>query len=476
MRFLKFSGDGSSFEWLMAICEAVLALFVLYYIAEEVSEFWVSSEEYLRDGWNFVDWANLLLLLCQFYVKLINYYEGTDVLPGIEEKDDYRTYNDMQIFGERIATGRRLNAFNVVLIWLKVVKYVPFLPYQQVLKELFTGSGTLFLSFFCIFVIFFVGFGLAFNVGFGMENDELSSWGIAWVYLGRSLLGDVDVTNVYESDPITGTILIFAFIIGIYMVLMNMWYGLICHAFSQTRESILDQKEAQQNSAEQGSDQLVSELFSSVWTAIQSYDYARVVKRFPGLYARTIMKWRRVARELDKRKAKRHKIERERMKNRLLDRAKTGFTLMPFNQTAVGQEADWHVGVSRLGLGKITESGELIGQEGPGPGGADANEDGQSIISDESMDLGPLSPMKYEAKVKWRKRVGLDPKIVPDLIELNNAIDSLGSQVLGRVRHIGSDVREEMCETKEVFAGINNVLKVVNTRLKDLETTQKQHL
>merc|ERR1719506_2751420 len=271
MRFLKFSGDGSSFEWMMAICEAMLALFVLYYIAEEVSEFWVSSEEYLRDGWNFVDWANLLLLLCQFYVKLINYYEGTDVLPGIEEKDDYRTYNDMQIFGERIATGRQLNAFNVVLIWLKVVKYVPFLPYQQVLKELFTGSGTLFLSFFCIFVIFFVGFGLAFNVGFGMENDELSAWGIAWVFLGRSLLGDVNVTNVYESDPAAGTILIFAFIIGIYMVLMNMWYGLMCHAFSQTRETILEKKEAKANSAEQGSDQLVSELFSSVWTAIQSY-------------------------------------------------------------------------------------------------------------------------------------------------------------------------------------------------------------
>ena len=27
-----------------------------------------------------------------------------------------------------------------------------------------------------------------------------------------------------------------------------------------------------------------------------------------------------------------------------------------------------------------------------------------------------------EAKVKWRKRVGLDPKIVPDLFELNSAI------------------------------------------------------
>jgi hypothetical protein len=474
MRFLKFSGDGSSFEWTMAICEALLGLFVLYYIAEEVSEFWVSSEEYLSDGWNFVDWANLILLLCQFYVKLINYYEGTEIRPGMEEKDNYKVYNDMQIFGERIATGRQLNAFNVVLIWLKVVKYVPFLPYQQVLKELFSGSGVLFVSFFCIFIIFFVGFGLAFNVGFGMENDELSSWGVAWVYLGRSLLGDVDVTNVYESDPTAGTILIFAFIIGIYMVLMNMWYGLICHAFSQTRESILDQKEAQKNSAEPDSGEMVNEMVQGALDAVKSYDYARIIKRFPGLYARTIQKWRRSARELDKRKEKRHKIERQRMKNRLLDRAKTGFTLMPFNQTAVGSEADWHVGMSRLGLGKITNSGEMVGSEGGAAGTTE--EDHESIISDESMDLGPLSPMKYEAKVKWRKRVGLDAKIVPDIVELNNAIDAMGSQVLGRVRHVGADVREEMCETREVFAGINNVLKVVNTRLKDLEVFQRQHI
>jgi hypothetical protein len=473
MRFLKFSGDGSSFEWLMAICEAVLALFVLYYVAEEVSEFWVSSEEYLSDGWNFVDWANLLLLLCQFYVKLINYYEGTDVMPGIEEKGDYKIYNDMQIFGERIATGRRLNAFNVVLIWLKVVKYVPFLPYQQVLKELFSGSGVLFVSFFCIFIIFFVGFGLSFNVGFGMENDELSSWGIAWVYLGRSLLGDVDVTNVYESDPAAGTILIFGFIIGIYMVLMNMWYGLMCHAFSQTRDTILEKKEQQANSADQGSDELVAELFSSAVQAIQSYDYSRIMKKFPGLYARTIVKWRRRARELDQRKQRRHKKERERMKSRLLDRAKSGFTLMPFNQTFVGKETDFYVGASRLGLGKITESGEMIVK---GTGGAEDTEDHESAISDESMDLGPISPMKYEAKVRWRKRVGLDPKIVPDLVELDSAVDALGAQVLGRVRHVGSDVREEMCETREVFAGINNVLRVVNTRLRDLDAVQKQHI
>merc|ERR1719240_1325472 len=119
----------------------------------------------------------------------------------------------------------------------------------------------------------------------------------------------------------------------------------------------------------------------------------------------------------------------------------------------------------------MTEGGEMIAAEKGGE-----EEDARSVISDESMDLGPLSPMKYEAKVKWRKRVGLDPKIVPDLRELDSAVDALGAQVLGRVRHVGSDVREEMSETREVFAGINNVLKVVNTRLRDLDAVQKQHI
>ena len=65
------------------------------------------------------------------------------------------------------------------------------------------------------------------------------------------------------------------------------------------------------------------------------------------------------------------------------------------------------------------------------------SEEAESAISDESMDLGPLSPMKYEAKLRWRKRVGIDTKIQPDLHELNDAVDALGKQVLGRVRIVG---------------------------------------
>jgi hypothetical protein len=170
-RYLVVFGNGSPFEWFITICEFMVALFCLYYIAEEVSELWVSMSDYVQDAWNFIDWASLIVLLIYFYLRVITWYDSNGIEPGIEESQDHTKYTELQEFAENILYARSWNAFNVVLIWLKIVKYVPFLPYSNVLKELFGGSWQLLLSFFVIFGVFFVGFGLAFNVGFGMDYE-----------------------------------------------------------------------------------------------------------------------------------------------------------------------------------------------------------------------------------------------------------------------------------------------------------------
>jgi len=72
--------------------------------------------------------------------------------------------------------------------------------------------------------------------------------------------------------------------------------------------------------------------------------------------------------------------------------------------------------------------------------------------------------------------MGLEDKIIPELFELENAVTSLGNQVLDRVKHIGDEVKAEMIETKEVLTGINGVLGVVHRRVRDLEVVQREHL
>merc|ERR1711937_887769 len=318
-RYLVVFGNGSPFEWFITICEFMVALFCLYYIAEEVSELWVSMSDYVQDAWDFVDWASLIVLLIYFYLRITTWYDANGIEPGIEESQDHRKYIDLQGFAENMLYARSWNAFNVVLIWLKIVKYVPFLPYSQVLKELFGGSWQLLLSFFVIFGVFFVGFGLAFNVGFGMDYEELESWPHAWVYLGRSLLGDVDVTRVYQNAPMSGSILLGLFVLGIYMVLMNMWYALILHAFSQTRERLLEEQEAK------GEESLLQEFVTSIMAALKgSIDMEKFVKKFPGLYARTIVKWRRRRSQVARRRDKRLALEADRLSSMQVDRMRSG--------------------------------------------------------------------------------------------------------------------------------------------------------
>jgi hypothetical protein len=458
-RYLVVFGNGSPFEWFITICEFMVALFCLYYIAEEVSELWVSMSDYVQDAWNFVDWASLIVLLIYFYLRIITWYEASGMSIGIEESMDHRVYTDLQGYAENMLYARSWNAFNVILIWLKIVKYVPFLPYSQVLKELFSGSWQLLLSFFVIFGVFFVGFGLAFNVGFGMDYEELESWRHAWVYLGRSLLGDVDVTRVYQNAPLSGSILLGLFVLGIYMVLMNMWYALILHAFSQTRERLLEEQEGK------GEKSLVEEFMDGIGGALRSsVDIERIVKKFPGLYARTVVKWRRQTAVVAKRRERRLAIEADRQMATRIDRIKSDFTIMPFHKSLDAKE------LAKLG-------GIQLGMENGGRGvEVRADPDADSEVSGASLDMGPLSPTKVHAKQKWKKRMGLEDKIIPELFELENAVASLSNQVLDRVKHIGEEVKAEMIETKEVLSGINGVLGVVNRRCRDLEVVQREHL
>merc|ERR1719274_222924 len=458
-RYLSAFGNGSSGEWIMTICDACIALFCLYYVAEEVSEFWVSFYDYVQDGWNLIDWATLVLLLVAFAMKVMNF--SSNIKPGLEESTNSAAYTDLQLYAERMYTVRKIYSFNSVLIWVKIVKYVPFLPYARVLKELFAMSGALFMCFVCLFVIFFVGFGLAFCVGFGMDLEELQSWPVSWVYLGRTLLGDVDVSPIYRIAPIAGSVLLAMFVVGVYMVLLNLWYALILFSFSQTRENILEKREAKDEKPLL--EVFVADIKNSL---VENFDMERMMRKYtPGLHARTMEKWRRAETKVSRRRERRMNLEQERTRSQQLDRAKSGWSLMPFNRTLEGGSTLNRPG-SLLGIGDTAIREEANAQMLGGPAGAN---EAASDVSDESLDLGPLSPTRIHAQKKWKKRMGLDEPIRPPVEDLESAIQSLGTQILDRVKHIGIEVKDEMEETKEVLMGIKDVIQVVNRRVKDLD-------
>jgi len=124
-------------------------------------------------------------------------------------------------------------------------------------------------------------------------------------------------------------------------------------------------------------------------------------------------------------------LEADRLSSMQVDRMRSGFTIMPFHKSLDAKELQKLGGISL----KVENGGR----------GEDFRKDpdADSEVSGASFDLGPLSPTKVHAKKKWKKRMGLEDKIIPELPELENAVSSLGAQVLERVTISGrGEVRD----------------------------------
>lgn len=471
-RYLSAFGMGSTGEWVMTILEMCIMLFLLYYLAEEISEFSVDAKAYVSDGWNLLDWANLLLLAATAYYRLGTYFAAADIEVGVKESKDVNHYTNLQLYGEQIFLARQLNSFNAMLIWIKCVKYLPMLPHADTLRQLIGTAWKFFVSFFVVFCTFFCGFGLSYTVGFGDFDTDLGSWGSSCFFLARSFLGDVDVTRVYNRDPTAGGILLAGYTLAIYMVLLNVWYALMLHAYSQTRVSQNEDADAEEAP-------LSIFLRASVQSAIEAIQPERTLKkRLPGLYARTVVKWQRQAKRIEKRRARRLEISGERAKMIQLDRDKSGFSLLPFSRNLARGPDTMGMTQSSWGSGRGLALQDRSPNSSPRAGEVRIQvPDDDSAESDQDLDLGPLSPAKLRQDRKRRERYGRDDETHDaSMMELEKAVDAMGKQLLARIDYMGSEVKQEMRETREVMSGIKDVIQVLNRRIKDLDIMQRQNL
>merc|ERR1719379_1520432 len=103
-------------------------------------------------------------------------------------------------------------------------------------------------------------------------------------------------------------------------------------------------------------------------------DMEKFVKKFPGLYARTVVKWRRQTMKVAKRRERRLAIEADRQMATKIDRIKSGYTIMPFHKSLDAKE------LAKLG-------GIQLGLENGGRGvEVRADPDADSEVSGASLD------------------------------------------------------------------------------------------
>jgi hypothetical protein len=295
-------------DMLSIVGEFILSLFILFYIAEEMTELSITWHKYFLDPWNVVDWINLILLI--IYVGLrITIYVESGYMPklGTRELQDPEHYTPMQSVAERLLLTRTINAFNSVLIWIKVVKYVGFMPYVKTLLTTLETCWRQYLSFLFMFLVIFLAFVIAYTVGFGETIRDLSGIGSTSVYLARSFLGDIDLTPVYHEAPFFGAILILFFMLGIYFLMMNVFFAIILSALDEAKDKKV--QDFRQEMLMQSLAQLKQTIKS--WFSLE----AKVRALVPGLWAHWYKK-QRLKRKADEKKRVADEARKEEEKKR----------------------------------------------------------------------------------------------------------------------------------------------------------------
>jgi len=468
-RHLNPIASRSTGDWGALLGEIILVLFVLFYLLEEASEFigfrkrWPYIKwDYFFDPWNTLDWLNLLLMVATLGLRMDTWGKasGLAVYVGDPSKQSLATFMDVGPVAANIKTVHNLIAFNTVLTWFKAVKYIAVLPYITTFMETVSRSKRQLFSFLAVFFALLFGFVLAYWVAFGEQLAAFRTLWSSFVFLSSSLLGNSDMSLVYNHAPLLGSLLIYLFVIAMFFVSVNLFYAIMISALGDLRQE-------EGNNAKKWEQQVAKA--NDFWKAVsQSF---RLEQRFrtmvPGLYSRMKARKRRMEEKEQERDEECLKRERFRKVAERVDLGAGNPSLgrrrrisnATVNEQDIESESDTGSDVDLGPLrnkAQLRKGGEFRDFLNDGEAEAAENESDSQMLGGDDEDDGERDEKGIQLVIEATRHV----------------VDGLVDRAYGaRGVLVG-----EMSQSRDVLQKVGLVLEVLQTRTKDLELCQRQLL
>jgi hypothetical protein len=232
---MKAGGFGSLKDWAALIFVLLIMCFVLWFLIEEAQELYADKMGYFLDGWNVLDWINMLLLIIAFVFRIMVFVDAGSAGLGEPQLENADAWTSIRGLVSKAELVRLLHSFNAVLLWGKCSKYFRHLPIVKVLVKTIWDAFALFLPLMTMFTIGLLGFTMAYHIGFGDKIQELTSFTRALVYLSRSFLRDVELMPVYHITPIFGAFLILLFYVMLVLVGVQVLFAIVADAMYRSK-------------------------------------------------------------------------------------------------------------------------------------------------------------------------------------------------------------------------------------------------
>jgi len=221
--------------WIIA--EVIFFGFLVFYTVIEVILITKIKKEYFRAFWSYFDMLNLLLFYVSSGIKIACW---AVIRVGTAGEADIQLYQ----LSDLVNLAQNVNSINMFLCFFKSFKYFRIYPRLTILSNTLYRSASDVATFSAMFCVVLFGFAVAHYLAYGSNIYEFRNWQQSAFTLFRALLGDFDVTELQEQNPLLGPTFFIIFMLLSYLVLLNMFIAIVNEHYEDVRDQVKANKNA----------------------------------------------------------------------------------------------------------------------------------------------------------------------------------------------------------------------------------------
>ena len=219
-----------------------LAFISVYYVLQEFYE--IKSQGiklYSSNIWNWFDIFNYMLFFFCFYLTIVSELDGnalSEVAVSNRQVKSLNEYIDLQILVYRYRSIDYAFSINLVVVFLKLFKYVRASPQLSMITDTLAGSWKSAGSFFLIFFILLVAFALSLWFTYGHLIWQFRTFNDSLYACFLALLGsnsEVFVNDTYQHNRLLGPLLTLGFLFLMSIVSFSMFLAMVGDAYEAAK-------------------------------------------------------------------------------------------------------------------------------------------------------------------------------------------------------------------------------------------------
>ena len=227
LHLLWYAGD----DWLIQLGPEVgLLFFIVLYILVEFYEMKRLGRAYLKDAWNWWDWACIACLVGGAVCRYQQFRGMRAVTLKLQASiDSFLNFRSVAVYAD---LELNLMSLTTLTLNVKVLKFLKGVPRLNGLLNTLGRARNQLVAFSLGFAILMVAFSTAYNLAFGTQLYEWRSVGHSMMSLLHFMLGDVDPLRMRKDNWVLGPLLYVAFLFFMVLVLINMFLAIIADSYA----------------------------------------------------------------------------------------------------------------------------------------------------------------------------------------------------------------------------------------------------